>query len=227
MRFKYCKRCNAELERGLRYCTQCGASHFRIEPEPVVAAPEPVEEVPDKSIKARLLRLFRKIKELPKKRNKNKVKPVKSVNPEPPANYVGSQVYDGDSPTIIYQTDNEVMVPEDSTAFMEEDNAFMLLRKRTRDTYRLDAPVVLGKGKDSSYRISDNSAISRKHARISKADDFYYIEDLGSTNNTYLNGIKIEYGISAPIASGDEFALADEEFVFLLQDNYSYDEQVI
>ncbi len=37
-----------------------------------------------------------------------------------------------------------------------------------------------------------NHTVSRQHARIVKAADGYYIEDLSSLNGTYLNGRRLE-----------------------------------
>jgi len=37
----------------------------------------------------------------------------------------------------------------------------------------------------------ENLAVSKQHARIVKQDEAYYIEDLDSTNGTYLNKIRI------------------------------------
>jgi serine phosphatase RsbU (regulator of sigma subunit)/pSer/pThr/pTyr-binding forkhead associated (FHA) protein len=38
----------------------------------------------------------------------------------------------------------------------------------------------------------DDPAVSRKHAKLIRRGDGYYIEDLGSSNGTYINGIRVE-----------------------------------
>ena len=48
-----------------------------------------------------------------------------------------------------------------------------------------DAPVTLGRADDSTLVISDDYASSR-HARLVPGDGAWLIEDLGSTNGTYL-----------------------------------------
>lgn len=49
--------------------------------------------------------------------------------------------------------------------------------------------VVIGRSPDCGIRISINN-VSRRHARVFLSNEEYHIEDLGSTNGTYVNGIK-------------------------------------
>ncbi len=72
-------------------------------------------------------------------------------------------------------------------------------------------------GKDSlniDFRISDNSAISRRHATIKKAGAQVVIEDNHSTNGTFVNGEQLTDGQPRSIKSGDVIKLANEEFDF-------------
>lgn len=51
--------------------------------------------------------------------------------------------------------------------------------------------VDIGRAEDCHYRIDDGYA-SPHHARISQyADGSIYLEDLGSTNGTYCDGVKV------------------------------------
>ncbi|WP_376792710.1 FHA domain-containing protein [Thermoflexus sp.] len=49
--------------------------------------------------------------------------------------------------------------------------------------------------------------VSRRHARIFFQADRFYIEDLGSTNGTYLNGVRLEPYSPCPLGDGDELRL--------------------
>jgi pSer/pThr/pTyr-binding forkhead associated (FHA) protein len=51
--------------------------------------------------------------------------------------------------------------------------------------------VTIGRGEDMDIRIEHDRTASRRHARISREGDSYYLEDLGSTNGTFLNGRRI------------------------------------
>ncbi|HEY1694793.1 MAG TPA: GGDEF domain-containing protein [Polyangiaceae bacterium] len=61
------------------------------------------------------------------------------------------------------------------------------------------AEMVLGRGRDSHVRIDDAGA-SRAHARVFATEDGYAIEDMGSTNGTFVDGRRIE---RASLKSGD------------------------
>ena len=50
--------------------------------------------------------------------------------------------------------------------------------------------IMIGRNAENDI-VVENLAVSKLHARIVKQDEAYYIEDLNSTNGTYLNKIKI------------------------------------
>ncbi len=52
------------------------------------------------------------------------------------------------------------------------------------------AEVIIGRAQSVDIVINDN-IVSRKHAKITTKDGSYYIEDLKSTNGTFVNGKKI------------------------------------
>ena len=58
------------------------------------------------------------------------------------------------------------------------------------------------------------SGVSRNHARITREEDQYYIEDLNSRNGTYLNGKLLSYKQKCPVKPGDHLRFAREEYVF-------------
>jgi pSer/pThr/pTyr-binding forkhead associated (FHA) protein len=53
------------------------------------------------------------------------------------------------------------------------------------------APVLIGRAPDSTLVLTDDYA-SNRHARISLQDGIWVVEDLGSTNGTYLGQRKLE-----------------------------------
>ena len=77
--------------------------------------------------------------------------------------------------------------------------------------YDLSDGVTLGRG-DVEIRLEDPFASSH-HARISREGPVVVIEDLGSTNGTYLN----EAPLSGPAAlhDGDRIRIGDSEFSYL------------
>jgi predicted component of type VI protein secretion system len=74
-----------------------------------------------------------------------------------------------------------------------------------------DAGATLGRG-DVEIQLEDPFASSR-HARISRQGRILVIEDLGSTNGTYLNGSPLSG--PQPLHPGDRIRIGDSEFSFL------------
>ncbi len=75
-------------------------------------------------------------------------------------------------------------------------------------------------GKICSVRQSDicikNNTVSRRHACITIIGDKYFIEDLGSTNKTRINGIDIGSNRMLELKDNDRVVLSDEEFIFYI-----------
>jgi hypothetical protein len=76
---------------------------------------------------------------------------------------------------------------------------------------------VIGKERSRvNYCITDNTSISRTHARFTCRGGMTYITDLKTTNGTFLNGVKIQPNQEKQLKNGDRIALADEEFTYTL-----------
>ncbi|MBT0567717.1 FHA domain-containing protein [Williamsia sp. CHRR-6] len=61
-------------------------------------------------------------------------------------------------------------------------------------------PVLVGRADDSTLVLTDDYA-SERHARISRRGDDWYVEDLGSTNGTYLDRAKVTTAVKVPLAT--------------------------
>lgn len=60
-----------------------------------------------------------------------------------------------------------------------------------------DGPILLGRGTDAAIRLDDDY-VSTRHARFATNGEQWFVEDLGSTNGTYLGSQRI----STPIPIG-------------------------
>jgi pSer/pThr/pTyr-binding forkhead associated (FHA) protein len=77
--------------------------------------------------------------------------------------------------------------------------------------YDLDDDVVLGRGDRAEIRLEDPFASSR-HARIYEQGNIMVIEDLDSTNGTFLNEELLQ--TARPLHPGDRVRIGDSEFAF-------------
>ncbi len=67
---------------------------------------------------------------------------------------------------------------------------------------------------DLSVFGGSKAGVSRRHGRLVLKDGRWYIEDLGSTNGTFVNGIKVDPGQKVPIKSGDVVRCGQIELQF-------------
>jgi hypothetical protein len=77
--------------------------------------------------------------------------------------------------------------------------------------YDLDGDLVLGRGDRAEIRLEDPFASSR-HARVYEQGNIVVIEDLDSTNGTYLNEELLQ--TPRPLHPGDRVRIGESEFAF-------------
>ena len=77
--------------------------------------------------------------------------------------------------------------------------------------YDLSEGAVLGRGDQADIQLEDSFA-STAHARLAPHGDVVVLEDLGSTNGTYLNGEPLRG--PQPLHVGDRIRIGDSEFTF-------------
>lgn len=61
-------------------------------------------------------------------------------------------------------------------------------------------PVLIGRADDSTLVLTDDYA-STRHARLSPRGSEWYVEDLGSTNGTYLDRAKVTTAVRVPMGT--------------------------
>jgi pSer/pThr/pTyr-binding forkhead associated (FHA) protein len=82
---------------------------------------------------------------------------------------------------------------------------------RAGSAYDLSDGALLGRGEQADIQLEDGFASSR-HARLVPQGDVMVLEDLGSTNGTYLNGEPLRG--PQPLHPGDRIKIGDSEFSF-------------
>jgi pSer/pThr/pTyr-binding forkhead associated (FHA) protein len=82
---------------------------------------------------------------------------------------------------------------------------------RAGSAYDLSDGALLGRGDSADIRLEDTFA-SSSHARLVAQGDVIVLEDLGSTNGTFLNGEPLRG--PQPLHVGDSIRIGDSEFTF-------------
>ncbi len=77
--------------------------------------------------------------------------------------------------------------------------------------YDLSEGALLGRGAAADIRLEDSFA-STRHAQLVPHGDVMVVEDLGSTNGTFLNGQPLNG--PQPLHPGDRIRIGDSEFTF-------------
>lgn len=74
---------------------------------------------------------------------------------------------------------------------------------------------VIGSQKEEADGVILNDTVSRIHAKITREEDSYYIEDMNSTNGTYCNGELLNYKEKTLLQKNDRIAFAKELYRFV------------
>jgi hypothetical protein len=77
--------------------------------------------------------------------------------------------------------------------------------------YDLSEGALMGRGDMADIRLEDTFA-SSQHARLVPQGEVIVLEDLGSTNGTYLNGEPLRG--PQPLHAGDSIRIGDSQFIF-------------
>lgn len=75
-------------------------------------------------------------------------------------------------------------------------------------------PYLIGSDAGCDGRI-DSPTISRAHARITRTEGIYFIEDLNSANGTVVGGKLLNYKMKVSIEENEIIEFADEKFRFI------------
>ncbi len=118
----------------------------------------------------------------------------------------------------ITRTDAETVVAGPRRDSRESHDACLVIIRGARLGSRIvlgDKPVVIGRSIEADFQISERS-ISRRHCRIFREEDRYWLEDLRSTNRTFLNEEMIE---RSPLRDGDHVRVSQTVLKFVDESN--------
>ena len=108
------------------------------------------------------------------------------------------------------------LLPPEKKEALGGDACFVHLHPPGPDIGRriplVNAEYVVGRDTDASFVVS-RSSVSRQHARIRRSDDGnWWVEDLGSTNGTFVNESRIQ---RQQLADTDQVRFGDAIYKFL------------
>jgi len=103
--------------------------------------------------------------------------------------------------------------------FLESSSGQNLLPRRLN---LKSFPATVGRHPDCTLQLNVDR-VSRLHARFSEQEDALVLEDLGSTNGTFINHERIEAPM--PVKVGDVIHLADHEFRLMRDRSFGSEDQ--
>lgn len=109
---------------------------------------------------------------------------------------------------------NDTMVLNGQMMNQGEMQIVRMIRQKTGEKICISKPQFWF-GKEAGfvdYCITDNPAISRRHAVVTIRNNECFIKDNRSTNRVFLNGHALEPGVDVKISDGDRVRMGDEEF---------------
>jgi hypothetical protein len=79
--------------------------------------------------------------------------------------------------------------------------------------FQLDsAQLTIGRGRQNDIAIGSDEYASARHARFEPRQDGVWVQDLGSTNGTYLNGMRLEH--PRRLTQGDVVRIGETDLRF-------------
>ncbi|SDB01745.1 DUF6382 domain-containing protein [Eubacterium oxidoreducens] len=105
-------------------------------------------------------------------------------------------------PTIYINTQQKEIGQFQYQGYGDEKNFFAKKEKN-----------YIGKQEDADI-ILQSESVSRLHALITRENSSFYLEDLNSTNGTYVNEKEVQYKEKVMLRRGDEIRFGDAKYAF-------------
>ncbi len=131
---------------------------------------------------------------------------------------------------IVRTASRELRLPEESLVLTprQAQGAGALRQPRTRrvgrlvvlksaalregDEHVLDSALSVGRGEQNDLCLDGDEYSSARHARLEPRSDGVWIEDVGSTNGTYVNGVRLTRPLR--LAPGDVIRIGETDLRF-------------
>lgn len=99
-------------------------------------------------------------------------------------------------------------------AYLKVVNRLDSLNFKMQEYYVIEGDISLGRSSRNDVVIKDKF-VSKNHLLIREKNQRYYLEDLGSANGTFLNGVKIDPNELIELQSNDKIGVGFIQFIFV------------
>ena len=103
---------------------------------------------------------------------------------------------------------------EDGYGYLKLINLRKDLNFKIYESYSIRENATIGRSKKCDIYINDKY-LSKEHARIFFDRDKFFIEDLNSTNGTFVNGKEITTAHPVKLKDNDKISFGDVSFIFV------------
>ena len=103
---------------------------------------------------------------------------------------------------------------EDGYGYLKLINLRKDLNYKIYESYSIRENATIGRSKKCDIYINDKY-LSKEHARIFFDKDKFFIEDLNSTNGTFVNGKEILSAHPVKLKDNDKISFGDVSFIFV------------
>jgi len=93
---------------------------------------------------------------------------------------------------------------------MSSENAWLECRA-TGNRLALEDSGIVGRGPAVRLRVED-TGVSREHASLRRKDGGWWVQDMGSANGTFVNGLPV--AVNTRLKDGDELSFGPARYVF-------------
>ncbi len=100
-----------------------------------------------------------------------------------------------------------------NVAYLKVINRLDQLDFKMQEYYPIVGEISVGRSSRNDIYVKDR-VVSKNHMKVYFKDGYYYLEDMGSSNGTYLNGNDIENNV-LELSDGDLIGVGKIQFMFV------------
>lgn len=112
-------------------------------------------------------------------------------------------------------TPTKILRPDDNAQTEESAKMVVIQGATPGSQVILDRPKTIIGRLRSNHLVLDSATVSRRHGRVTRANNCYEIEDINSRNGILINNEPLKPNERRLLLHGDTLKLGDQQLVFL------------